>query len=335
MRARDIRLPFIPRGMHSGKVWAASGGPRPETARHLRYHRRMKPIPLLAQSPAALDALAAVEVLYSDLDGTMLGLGGSLLVDETGLPSANTAQTVVRVNQACLPVVLVTGRNRVQCTEITRMLGFSGFIAELGCVIVPERGAPPIYNTGIWAPDMLAPGETPYQRIVRAGALEVLASAFPGQLEPHTPYHLNREATVLLRGSLDLPKAQELLGKLDVPVTIVDNGIIHPPSTGLVGIDEIHAYHLMPPGVSKAEAVRVDRERRGFAREQTAAIGDALTDVEMADSVGIAALVANCLGDTRVQIAASGRANVYALHAGRGDGWSEFASAWLAARERA
>jgi hydroxymethylpyrimidine pyrophosphatase-like HAD family hydrolase len=292
----------------------------------------MKRIPLLADTPAALEALARVELLYTDLDGTLLGLGGSLLVNESGLPSAGTAEAVVRVNQACLPVVLVTGRNRVQCTEITRMLGWSGFIAELGCVIVPERGAPPIYNTGIWAPDELKPGETPYQRIVRSGALDALASAFPGRLEPHTPYHLNREATVLLRGSLDLAKAQDILAKLDLPVTIVDNGIIHPPNTGLVDIDEMHAYHLMPPGVSKADAVRVDRKRRGLAREQTASIGDAVTDVEMADSVGVGVLVANCLGDERVQQAASGRANIYATRAGRGEGWTEFANAWLEAR---
>ena len=33
------------------------------------------------------------------------------------------------------------------------------------------------------------------------GAVETLMAGFPGLLEPHAPYHLNREATVLLRGS--------------------------------------------------------------------------------------------------------------------------------------
>ena len=52
-------------------------------------------IPLLADIPAALDALSRVEVLYTDLDGTLLGPGGSLLVDGDGAPSAATAEAIV------------------------------------------------------------------------------------------------------------------------------------------------------------------------------------------------------------------------------------------------
>jgi len=234
-------------------------------------------IPFLADSPATLDALARVEILYTDLDGTLLGRGGSLLVDGEGRPGLQTAEAVHALNVAGLPAVVTTGRNRVQCTEITRLLGWRGFIAELGCVIVPDRGAEPVYFTGDWANDVLSPAETPYERIVRAGAVEALMRAFPGKLEPHAPYHLNREATVLLRGSLDTAEARAVLGELEVGVEIVDNGIIHPLSTGLAGVAEIHAYHLMPPGVTKAGAVALDLARRGIAREHAAAIGDAAT----------------------------------------------------------
>ncbi|HEY5541563.1 MAG TPA: HAD hydrolase family protein [Coriobacteriia bacterium] len=289
--------------------------------------------PLLAESPAALDALSRIEVLYTDLDGTLLGRGGSLLVDADGEPALQTAEAVTAINVAGLPVVIVTGRNRIQCIEITRLLGWRGFIAELGCVIVPDRGSEPIYLTGDWADDTLAPGETPYERIVRAGAVEALQRAFPGRLEPHAPYHLNREATVLLRGSLDLAEARGVLGELEVGVQIVDNGIVHPLSTGLTHIAEIHAYHLMPPGVTKAGAVALDLARRGLAREQAASIGDAATDVGMADFTAIGVVVANALADARVQGAVRARDNVYALTRGRGEGWAEFSAAWIAARE--
>ena len=105
----------------------------------------MQPIPLLTNSPAALKTLSHVEMLYTDLDGTLIGLGGSLLVGGNGQPSAVTAQAVMRLNAAGLPVVITTGRNRIQTAEISRLLGWRGFIAELGCVIVPDRGAEPVY----------------------------------------------------------------------------------------------------------------------------------------------------------------------------------------------
>jgi hydroxymethylpyrimidine pyrophosphatase-like HAD family hydrolase len=270
----------------------------------------MNPIPLLAENPEALAALADVEILYTDLDGTLLGLGGSLLVDGEGQPATQTADAVVRINCAELRVVITTGRNRIQCTEIARLCGWRGFIAELGCVIVPDRGAEPVYFTGDWADDVLASGETPFQRIERAGAVERLMAAFPGKLEPHAPYHHNREATVLLRGSLDLEAARAVLGELDVVIEIVDNGVIHPLSTGLVDVGDIHAYHLMPPGVTKAGAVALDLARRGLTREQAASIGDAVTDVGMADAVAVGVVVANAVADARVQAAAAMRDNV-------------------------
>jgi hydroxymethylpyrimidine pyrophosphatase-like HAD family hydrolase len=292
----------------------------------------MSPIPLLAETPAALAALSRVEMLYSDLDGTLLGFGGSLLVDGEGLPALQTAGAVARLNEANLPVVITTGRNRIQCTEITRLLGWRGFIAELGGVIVPDRGAEPLYFTGDWDASVLAPGETPFQRLERAGAVDALMRAFPGKLEPHAPYHLNREATVLLRGSLDLEEARGVLGELDVTVDIVDNGIIRPLSTNLHDVAEIHAYHLMPPGVTKAAAVALDLARRGLVPSQAASIGDAVTDVAMADSVALGVVVANAAADARVIEAAAARDNVYATTRKRGEGWAEFANAWLDAR---
>ena len=292
----------------------------------------MNPIPLLAETPAALEALSRIEILYTDLDGTLLGLGGSLLTDGEGAPGARTAEAVVQLNTAGLPAVLTTGRNRLQCTEITRLLGWSGFIAELGCVIVPERGAGPLYFTGTWTADALEPGETPFERIGRAGAVEALMRAFPGRIEAHAPYHLNREATVLLRGSLDLTEAREVLGELEVAVEVVDNGIIHPLATGLDGVGEVHAYHLLPPGVTKAGAIALDLARRGLAREKAAAIGDAASDVALADAVGLGVVVGNALVDARVQEAAAARENVYAMTRMRGEGWAQFVEAWLAAR---
>ena len=298
----------------------------------LGYHRHMTLIPLLTQSPDALAALARADIVYTDLDGTLLGIGGALLVDGDGAPSTTAAEAVARINAASLTAVLATGRNRIQCVEITRMLGWRGFIAELGCVVVPDRFAEPLYLTGDWPANALAPGETPWQAIDRVGARRLLCERFPGRIEPHAPYHANREATHLLRGNLDLAEARAALDSLELPVSIVDNGVIHPLAHSLVGVTEVHSYHLAPPGVTKAGAIAADLERRGLAREQSVSIGDAPTDVEMADVTALCVLVGNAIDHAGVAEAASTRDNVYATRGCRGDGWAEFANAWLAAR---
>ena len=292
----------------------------------------MQPIPLLTDSPAALEALSRVEVLYTDLDGTLLGLGGSLLVGGEGNPSTATAEAVMRLNIAGLTAVITTGRNRIQTAEISRLLGWRGFIAELGCVIVSDRGAAPEYFTGDWPEGLLEPGDTPFALIERAGALTALARAFPGRIEAHAPYHLDREATHVLRGFLDTGEAQAVLGELEVPVEIVDNGIIHPLATGLADVPEIHAYHLIPSGVTKAGAVAHDIARRGLSPSSAAAIGDSTSDVAMADATALGILVANACEDARVNAQAAQRDNVYAMSRRRGDGWAEFADVWLTAR---
>lgn len=291
-------------------------------------------IPYLDEHPLALSALASARMLYTDLDGTLLGLGGSLLVDAQTRPSLVTADAVVRLNVAKLEVIVCSGRNRIQVAEIARLCGWRGFIAELGCVVVPDRGAEPLFELGDWTPDMLMAGETPFEAIERVGALNALSEAFPGKIENHAPHHLNREATHVLRGDLDLEAASEVLGSLALPVDVVDNGIIHPLATTLRDVSEVHAYHLVPAGVTKAGSIAADIARRGMTPADALAIGDSAVDVQMSDSVALCALTAQSLADARVQAAAEGRGNVAGTRAARGEGWAEFASAWIQARER-
>jgi len=287
---------------------------------------------LLADEPEALAALAHTEVLYTDLDGTLLGRGGSVLADAEGDPTLVTADAVVRLNRAGFTVVPCSGRNRLQTSEITRLLGWRGFLAELGCVIVSDRGARPVYFIGDWTGEDLRPGETPYRAIERVGAVEALREAFPGRIEYHDPHHLNREVTHVLRGNVETAAAQRVLDALPLPVSITDNGIIHPPATTLVGVGEVHAYHLVPSGARKPRGIDLDLERRMLNPSQAVAIGDSATDVEMAEAVALAVLVANALDDAVALDAAEAYGNVYATR-GRGSaGWAEFAEVWMAAR---
>ncbi|MEN6430254.1 MAG: HAD hydrolase family protein [Coriobacteriales bacterium] len=293
----------------------------------------MTPTPLhLDDSGLVREALARASILFTDVDGTLVAPGGVLLADASGAPSLATAEAVVELNRAGLSAVITTGRNRPQCGEITRLLGWRAFIAELGCVVQFDRSQEPEYLMGDWPEDALQPGETPFQAMIRAGALQALTREFPGRIEEHTPWHTDRVATHVLRGNVDRDQAQAALDRLDLPIDIVDNGIVNPPRHTLVGVSEIHAYHLVPRGSHKTTAITRVLERRGLTREDAVSIGDSATEVEMADVTALCVLVGNALDDERVRAAAAARDNVAVTQRQRGEGWAEFVWAWLSAR---
>ena len=288
--------------------------------------------PLLADSPLAAAALARAKVLYTDLDGTLLGRGGAVLADEKGVPTLAVARAVVELNAAGLPVVMVSGRNVKQMTEIARLLGWRDFVAELGAVRVADRGRDVLYELGEWPADAVAEGRTPYEVIEALGAVRVLADAFPGRIEYHHPYTDDRLATHILRGEVDPAGAQAALDTLPLPIRFVDNGIIHPPRHALVGVEQVHAYHLVPSGVSKQAAIRADLAARGLTPADAIAVGDSTADLQMAEVVGMLALVANGLDHEAVAERAVTLPNLVVTEGRQGDGWAELAHAWLKAR---
>lgn len=295
------------------------------------------PTPYLDEHPEALEALSRVSVLYTDLDGTLLGKGGTLLVDGvSGEPSLTAAEAVVAVNRAGLRVVIVSGRSRLQLMEVARVCGWNDFIAEAGAVrsYWDGRNRTLIYDTGEWPSGLPAEGRTVYQEIVASGAYEVLREAFPGRLEYHDPWHLNRDASHVLRGCVDMTEAQAVLDeRIEPPMGFLDNGIVR-RSTPTLACDgaPVHAYHIVPKGVSKRRAIELDLAERGLEPADAAMIGDAHTDLECAPAVGLAVLVGNAVESAAVATALPEHSNAYVVRGYRGDGWAEFARAWLAAR---
>lgn len=291
-------------------------------------------IPFLDELPGVSERLAAAKVLYTDLDGTLLGRGACLLRDGDGAPTLEAAAAVTRLLAARLPVIVTSGRNAKQLLEVVRLLGFDDFIAELGTVRHYRDGDRTVYDTGVWDAGLLREGESPYDAIVRTGALDALRERFPGRIENHAPWHLDREVTHVLRGNVPLVEAQSVLYGLPLPVSLIDNGIIHPPRTTLAGVEEVHAYHLVPAGVTKAHAIAADMAERGLGRDEAIAIGDSAGDVGMADAAGLLVVVANGLRDAALveRAAALPSGSVAAARGSHGTGWAELADAWLAAR---
>ena len=158
----------------------------------------------------------------------------------------------------------------------------------------------------------------------RTGAVETLFNAFPGRLEHHTPWSAWRDYTQLFRGLVDTTAADRVLAEKGFGwLSLHDNGRL---SGAYVGLEPgiAHAYHLMPRGVDKGSAVALDRERRGLAREETMAVGDAIADLSMAGEVGALVLVRDAVeADPALAEAAGGLGNTYVSRRPGNLGWCD------------
>src|SRR5439155_22493563 len=81
-----------------------------------------------------------IRALYADLDGTLLGPGGSLYATPSGL-SDRGASALATLHGAGVDLVLVSGRTRDQMREAGRILFARAAIAELGALIVERDEA--------------------------------------------------------------------------------------------------------------------------------------------------------------------------------------------------
>ncbi|HHJ99075.1 MAG TPA: HAD family phosphatase [Actinobacteria bacterium] len=292
-------------------------------------------IPLIATDPRAADALSRVRVLYTDLDGTLVAKGGSVLADAAASPSLVVAEQIVALNRAGLAVVPISGRGRTQLRELTQLLGWDGYIAEAGGIIVHGTGLDfqERVDLGEWPDDVAAPGLSPFETINQVRAAETLIEAFPGRVEHYAPWQLDREVSLLLRGCLDVAEGQAVLDTLPLPLDLVDNGMLRSYGTLTCRDMPPHAYHVVPRGVCKARAIDLDLAWRGLSREQAAAIGDSATDLQMADAVSVMTLVGNAFGSNGVVagLEREPRDNVWRTAGDRTEGWAEFARVWRAA----
>jgi hydroxymethylpyrimidine pyrophosphatase-like HAD family hydrolase len=275
----------------------------------------------LGDAGPLLDRLAPA-LLFSDVDGTLVGRDGALLSDLEGRPTLAAAEALVGAARAGLEVVLVSGRTGEQLRETGRLVGTRDGIGELGTVLVRGRDIEVRWGD---APRDL--GLTPAQALERSGAVAALLDGFAGRLEPHAPWHLGRRGTALLRGQVDAAEADALLAARGLGwARLLDNGRLRGAYPHL-GPGATHAYHLLPTGVSKAGTAAAYLAERGLLPGQVAAIGDGPADLELAGVVGAMFLVAN--GAWAAAAAPAGRP-VIVTPSAAGAGWAEAVAALLA-----
>jgi hydroxymethylpyrimidine pyrophosphatase-like HAD family hydrolase len=231
--------------------------------------------------------MSRLRCIYCDIDGTLVGRGGSLFHDAAGNVTMAGARAVEACLRAEVELVLVSGRRRVTVEQPARLIGSPSFIYESGAAVVLQGEEH--WLTGDYVP---RDGRTIFAQITDTGAPALLLEHFAGRLEYHDPWHLGREVSHLFRGSIDALEADALLAEHGLEaLRVVDNGVLHPP----VADRDLRAYHLVPRQASKAGAVRFHRQVRGYPPEACIAIGDSREDLGMAGAVGTFWLVANAL----------------------------------------
>jgi phosphoglycolate phosphatase len=269
-----------------------------------------------------------VRFLYLDLDGTLLGRRGSLLHDGEGAVTLLGVRALEACLRADVEVVLVSGRRRATVDAPARLFGQSSYVFEAGSCLVLD-------GEEQWLTGGIVPGErTIFEQIADGGAPQVLLERFAGRLEPHDPWHVDRDVSHLFRGLVDAFEADEALAATGHgDLRLVDNGVLHNRFPRLAALPQVRAYHLLPAAASKARAVQVHMRARGLSAAECVAIGDSREDLGMAPAVGTFWLVANALArDPTIGEAIAGVANVRVCEGAHGAGVYEAVVTTLAER---
>ncbi len=269
-------------------------------------------------------------IVYTDLDGTMVGPRGSFWHTADRVPTGGPADALLAMHRAGVALVLVSGRTHAQLVEAARIFSADGSIAELGSLVSWDGGR----RTHLLAgelPEQYA-GRTPMSVIAELGVVEDLIAAHPGMLEWHEPWHVSHTADALLRGRIDPVAVDAWLADRGVGwLTCNDNGSI-PPSSRM-GLDDAalppRVYHLMPRGLSKGAAISWDLARRGLTADDAVAVGDSVSDLEMAPAVGRLWITANGAGVEGMAARLDGIGNVTVTTSPMGEGWAQAVHASL------
>jgi hydroxymethylpyrimidine pyrophosphatase-like HAD family hydrolase len=269
-------------------------------------------------------------IVYTDLDGTMVGPRGSFWHTADGDLTLRPATVLADLHRAGVPLVLVSGRTSLQLVEAARIFAADGFVAELGALVGWQAGR----ETRLLPGELPAryAGRTPMSVMAELGVVDRLLAEHPGRLEWHSPWHADHTADAMLRGRVDPLAVDAWLADQGLGwLTVKDNGRI--PATARFDLDPEamppHVYHLMPRGISKGAAVAWDLQRRGLDPADAVAIGDSTSDLEMAPAVGRLWITANGAAVDGMAERLAAVPNVTVTDAPMGEGWAQAVRASL------
>ncbi len=273
---------------------------------------------------------AGARIVYTDLDGTMVGPRGSFWHTAGRELTADPAAALLALHRAGVPLVLVSGRTFEQVVEAARIFAADGAIAELGATIAWDVGRGTHRLTGELPAEYA--GRTPMDVMAELGVVEDLCAANPGRLEWHAPWHTTHSGDALLRGYVDPLAVDAWLAERDLGwLSLRDNGAI--PATAKLDLAPegqlARVYHLMPRGISKGAAIAWDLERRGLDPADAVAVGDSVSDLDMAPAVGGLWITANGAEVDGMAPLLAAVPNATVTGAAMGEGWAQAVRASL------
>jgi hypothetical protein len=272
----------------------------------------------------------AARIVYTDLDGTMVGPRGSFWHTAGRELTDDPAAALLELHRAGVALVLVSGRTHEQVIEAARIFAADGAIAELGATVAWDAGRGMHRLRGEFPQGF--GDRTPMAAMAELGIVDQLIAEHPGRLEWHAPWHGTHETDALLRGRVDALGVDAWLAERGLGwLTLKDNGAI--PVTSRMTLDDDplppRVYHLMPRGISKGAAIAWDLERRGLTAEDAVAIGDSVSDLDMAPAVGRLWITANGAAVDGMRGLIDAVPNVTVADAAMGEGWAQAVRASL------
>ena len=269
-------------------------------------------------------------IVYTDLDGTMVGPRGSFWHTAGRELTDCPAAALLALHRAGVPLVLVSGRTFEQVIEAARIFAADGAIAELGATVAWDAGRGTHRLRGELPAEF--GDRSPMEAMAELGVVDRLIAEHPGQLEWHAPWHTTHTADALLRGRIDPLAADAWLAERGLGwLTLKDNGAI--PTTGRMTLDPapgpVRVYHLMPRGISKGAAIAWDLDRRGLSPADAVAIGDSVSDLEMAPAVDRLWITANGAAVDGMAGLLGAVPNVTVTDGAMGEGWAQAVRASL------
>ena len=264
--------------------------------------------------------LKDLKVIYTDLDGTLFNDQGCIIKDCEGNFYFEVVKLFEKIAQKNWDIVLVSGRNKLQLRYNSMLVGVKNYITELGSELVHNLGEK-VYVT--------FDSEKYNYEITKCGKdlvniIKILKEAFSNKIDSNLDWSIDRTFNALFFGDVDLEKANRILKDAGYGgLVLVDNGFSKLVKLNL-DVESMRIYNLMPRGVDKSSAIKLDKELRNFKDSNCIALGDSIEDLKMAPAVKYFFLMRDAIErDGDILNSLSNFDNVFVTKHRMNRGWAE------------